>query len=151
MNKVYIYISVFIIGVLIGTLIKLSNPVTKYVDRFQTKNLIKTDTLIETKIIKKAPIIIRESATITIVKDSLIAVKPFYASIDTNAIGIDTLSIKFFYPENQFDFRAVLVSDTNRIKTIRDSVFIEPPFYEKPLIVGGATFITTLLIFLGLK
>lgn len=146
MNVNYKYIISLVIGVLIGLLFNNSQVITQYKNNYI--NTIKRDTIIDTLFIKKPPVVIELApATVTFTRtDTLIKTNPFIASLDTNAKGIDSLKIRFKFPDNKFDFKAYLTQDTIKNKTIRDSVFINQEWYKQPQYVIPATIFGVLLI-----
>lgn len=98
--------------------------------------IYKTDTF---KIIKyNKPIIIKDTVSINrivYIKDTIIETKPFIASLDTavKSEGIDTISLKYHFPEHIFAISVLKTADTNyiikndKIRTIEK----EKMFYER--------------------
>lgn len=156
-KKSIIIVSVFILGFVLGNIsLKLPKLSDNYTPNPQIVEVIKRDTIIDTLIQRKKPIIIEKTATITIQRtDTIIQVNPFIAKLDTNAIGIDTLSIKYSFPANRFDFKAVLTPDTiktiNIEKEVLKTLYIEPKWYEKPSFVIPMTILSVFTIQQALK
>ncbi|MCX7880790.1 MAG: hypothetical protein N2517_09030 [Ignavibacteria bacterium] len=73
----------------------------------------KVDTIQIIKPIEK--IIVKQAkAKIKYTRDTVIVFKPFEAIMDT-ILNKDTIQVKYFYPENLFDFRFTRQPDTLRI------------------------------------
>jgi hypothetical protein len=137
------YLTIFIIGFIIGTLFFKSCTTQPLINKEVIK--IKHDTLTEYITIEKDPVIIHtkpSSFTYTRI-DTIIKTNPFIAKLDTSAKGIDSLRISYKFPENKFDFRAYLSPDTLEIRTITKETtketYLEPAWYEKPPFVILAT------------
>ena len=105
-------------------------------------NIIYYDTIYKTdtfKIIKyHKPIIIRDTVPIekiVYLSDTLINTKPFIASLDTavKSEGIDTISLKYYFPEHIFAITVLKTADTNYLVNNNKLRIIEKPkkFYER--------------------
>lgn len=112
--------------------------------------IYKTDTF---KIIKyHKPIIIRDTVPIekiVYLSDTLIETKPFIASLDTavKSEGIDTISLKYYFPEHIFAISVLKTADTNYLVNNNKLRIIEKPkkFYEREEFGIYATLIGFLL------
>jgi hypothetical protein len=105
------------------------------------------------RIYSKAIIVYRDSIVYDLINnipDTIkIATKPFVASLDT--IYKDTLSIRFYYPENYFDLRIKYKLDTLRVPERTITVEVEKPktffekYIEKPLYFTGGLLVGFLI------
>lgn len=127
--------AIFAGGYFLGEKNTSTNTVYKDTTRLQI------DTLTEYQIIEKQPIRIIDSGTIRIIKDTVILIKPFVASLDT-ICSKDTLNVSFTYPLNRFDISLKQFPDTckNKIIVLTNYREIEKEraWYEIPAYaVGG--------------
>lgn len=155
LKKEYIIIALLSIGIVFIAFQYYNRPI-----KIETRQIIKSDTIIKDSIIKGKTIRIKGDAIIeykpffvndTII-DTVFETKPFTATLDT--IIKDTFHIAYEFPENKIELKIKEKPDTLKMVEIKTEFERQKTFYEnyieKPLYFAGGI-LTSFIIYWSTK
>ena len=141
-RQLILTVTIIIVSIIIGFLAgkSCSNDIRIIKDREVIR-----DTII--KEIKLPPVkIVRAKPLIKIIRDTVIEIKPFFASLDTIANN-DTVKMQYEYPENLLSLEVMRKPDSVQSEklTLIDKTTYTGSWWEKPAYFTGGTLLGILI------